>query len=95
MTNIEYKNAFIKKHGSKGDWRVDTSPMYEDGKYVKVYIFDDGAQLIEINRPVDEVVDVEVEVKGIKITTKLTVRLMESECWNTDDSESVFFYEKW
>lgn len=51
MTNHEYKMAFIKKH-SKADYDVDTSPMDTDGKYVKTYIFSDGAQLIEVNRPV-------------------------------------------
>lgn len=94
MTNLDYKRAFIQKH-SKSDWHVSTSEMDEYGRYIKTYLFDDGAQLIEVNRPVNETVDVEVEVKGIKVTTKLTVRLMESECWNTDDGKSVFFYEKW
>lgn len=94
MTNLEYKAAFIKKHG-KGDWRVETGPMDEYGKYVKVYVFSDGATMTEVNRPVDEVVDVVAEVKGIKITEKLTVRLMESEIWHSDNAKSVFFYEKW
>lgn len=94
MTNLDYKRAFIQKH-HKSDWHVNTSDMDEYGRYIKTYLFDDGAQLIEVNRPVNETVDVEVEVKGVKVTTKLTVRLMESECWNTDDSKSVFFYEKW
>lgn len=94
MTNHEYKMAFIKKHG-KGDWNVDTSPMDEYGRYVKYYNFEDGAQLIEVNGPVWRDVAATVEVEGIQITIKEKVKLFQSECWNTDDSKSVFFYEKW
>ena len=90
---LDYKRAFIQKH-SKDDWTVDTSSMDADGKYCKTYNFTDGAQLIEINRPVYETVEVEVEVKGIKVTIKDTVKLFETEAWNTDNAHSVKFYEK-
>lgn len=90
---LEYKRAFIQKH-SKADWTVDTSAMDADGKYCKTYTFTDGAQLIEINRPVWETVEAEVEVKGIKVTIKDTVKLFETEAWNTDNANSVKFYEK-
>ena len=90
MTYIEYKNAFIKKHNS-ADWTVHTSPMDEYGQYCKNYIFTDGATLTEINRPVYETA--EVEVKGVKV--EVTIKLMETEAWNTDDAGSVRFYEKW
>ena len=93
MTNLEYKNAFIQKH-SKSDWRVETSPMDNDGKYVKTYIFEDGAQLVEVNRPVYETVEIETEVKGVKVVLKETVKLFETECWNTDNAKSVKWYEK-
>ena len=94
MTYIEYKNAFIKKH-SKADWSVHTSPMDEYGQYVKNYIFTDGATLTEINRPVWETVEVETEVKGVKVVIKQDVKLFETEAWNTDDAKSVKFYERW
>lgn len=94
MTYLDYKRAFIQKH-SDADWTVHTSPMDEYGQYVKNYLFTDGATLTEVNRPVWEEVEVEVEVKGIKVTIKDTIKLMETEAWNTDDAKSVKFYERW
>lgn len=94
MTYLDYKRAFIKNH-SKADWTVDTSVMDADGKYCKTYIFTDGAQLIEVNRPVWETVEIETEVKGVKVLIKETVKLFETEAWNTDNATSVKFYEKW
>ena len=89
MTNLEYKREFIRKH-DKVDWNVTTSPIDENGKYVKTYTFEDGAQLIEVNEPYYE--NVEFEVHGIKFTE--TVKLFRTECWNTDDPKSVYWYEK-
>ena len=94
MTYLEYKRNFIKKHDD-ADWTVYTSPMDEYGQYVKNYVFTDGATLTEVNRPVYETVEVETEVKGIKVVIKQDVKLMETEAWNTDDAKSVKFYEKW
>lgn len=94
MTYLDYKRAFIQKH-SKADWTVHTSSMDEYGQYTKTYIFSDGATLIEVNRPVWEEVEAEVEVRGVKVTLKDHVKLFETEAWNTDDSNSVKFYEKW
>ena len=93
-TYAEYKMDFIKKH-RRADWTVETSGMDEYGKYYKTYNFTDGAQLFEVNRPVYEEVEAEVEVKGVKVVIKDTVKLFETEAWNTDDSRSVKFYEKW
>lgn len=92
-TYLNYKRAFIQKH-SKADWSVDTSPMMQDGGYVKTYIFTDGAVMTEVNRPVWETVEVQVEVKGIPVTIKQEVKLFETEAWNTDNATSVKFYEK-
>ena len=94
MTYIEYKNNFIKKH-NKADWTVHTSLMDEYGQYVKNYIFTDGATLTEVNRPVFETVKVKAEVKGIEVEIEDTIKLMETEAWNTDDATSVRFYERW
>lgn len=91
---LDYKRDFIRKH-SKADWSVHTSPMDEYGQYTKIYVFTDGAQLTEINRPVWETATAEAEVKGIKVTLTEEVKLMETEAWNTDDATSVKFYEKW
>ena len=93
MTNHEYKQGFITRHG-RGDWRVYTSPL-EDDRYVKTYVFADGAQLTEVNGPCYEKVDVEFEVRGVKFKKTETVKLFRTECWNTDDATSVFWYEKY
>ena len=90
---LDYKRAFIKKH-SKADWTVETSGMDEYGKYIKTYTFTDGAQLIEVNRPVYEKAEAEVEVKGIKVKISETVKLFETEAWSTDNPNSVKFYER-
>lgn len=90
MTYVDYKMDFIKKHYDS-DWTVQISPMDKNGQYAKNYIFEDGAVLTEINRPVYE--EVEVEVKGVRV--KVEVKLMETEAWNTDDATSVKWYEKW
>ena len=94
MTYLDYKRAFIEKH-RKADWTVETSAMDADGKYCKVYTFTDGAQLIEVNRPVYETVEAEVEVKGVRVKIQDKVKLFETEAWNTDNAHSVRFYEKW
>lgn len=93
-TYLDYKRAFIQKH-SKADWTVDTSSIDEYGKYCKTYTFTDGAQLIEVNRPVYETVEIETEVKGVKVTLKEVVKLFETEAWNTDNANSVKFYERY
>ena len=90
MTHQEYIHNFLQKHGKK-DWHVETSPMDEYGRYVKSYICEDGGLLTEVNGP--KWVSTQVTVKGV--TCRVDVKLMESECWNTDNAESVFFYEKW
>lgn len=94
MTHTEYIQDFIKKH-SKSDWQVITSYLTEDGGYTKTYVFDDGATLTEVNRPVYEKVEVKTTVKGIPVVISDYVKLFESECWNTDNAKSVKFYERW
>ena len=95
MTHTSYINSFIQKHNKQHDWRVVTSPMRADGGYIKTYAFDDGSTLTEVNRPIEEPVSVETEVKGVKVLVKTWVKLLEIECWNTDDAKSVKFYERW
>lgn len=84
---MKIKAEFFKKHD---DWSVDTSPMDEYGAYSKSYICTDGARWIENMRPVWE--KVTVEVKGVKIP--VSVKLFETEAYNTDNADSVFYYEK-
>lgn len=94
MTFLDYKHNFIMKH-SNANWYVDTSPMDEYGKYVKTYIFDDGAIMVEVNRPVWRTAEAEVEVEGIKVKISQDIQLFETEAWTTDNPNSVKFYEKW
>lgn len=89
----EYKKYYFSKHYDS-DWTVHTSNL-EGETYRKVYSFADGFQLFEVFRPVYETVETEVVVKGIKVPIKTTVKLAETECWNSEDAESVYFYEKW
>ena len=92
MTYTEYKISFLKKHD---DWVVHTTPMDCYGQYTKVYACADGACMTEINRPYYEDVEFEAEVKGIKVIVRETIKMLETEAWNTDNSKSVKFYEKW
>ena len=92
--SLDLKAAFIRKH-SKADWSVDTSSMDQYGRYTKTYTFSDGAQLFELNGPDWEEVKVETVVRGVPVTLTEKVKLFRTETWNTDDSSSVYFFEKW
>ena len=92
MTALTYKSALIKSHND-ADWKVETSPMDEYGKYVKTYSFSDGFQLIEVNEPTYETVELHYEVRGVKFSEHKTVKLFRTEIWTTESSSEVF-YEK-
>ena len=92
MTALTYKSAWIKAH-SKADWKVDTSPMDEYGRYVKTYTFSDGFQLIEVNEPSYEKVAIDYEVRGVKFHEEKEVKLFRTEIWTTESSSEIF-YEK-
>lgn len=96
MTQHEYVKAFIDKHGPAGDWTVHTSPMRDDGSYVKTWRFADEAELVEVNRPIWRKAEADVElVPGVTARISQNVQLLESEMWNTDNAKSVKFYERW
>ena len=84
------KKAFLKKHG-KEDWKVETSPMDEYGRYYKTYICGDGAVFNEEMYPTYETG--EAEIRGIKV--KVEVKMMRIEYYSTDDAESRYYYERW
>lgn len=93
VTYEEYNrdlSAFLRKHGAKSDWHVYTSPLQE-GQYHKNYVFEDGAEFVEINE-LNYREPVEVVVHGITIST--VVHLIRHEYWSTDDSVSKYWYEK-
>ena len=92
MTYNDYKKSFIEKH-KNADWRVETSPMNEYDTYFKTYVFDDNAMMFEVSRPVYR--EVKAFVKELNEHVSVTVKLLEIECWTTEDSTSVKFYERW
>lgn len=92
MTALTYKSAWIKAH-NRADWKVETSPIDEYGRYVKTYIFSDGFQLTEVNEPAWEEVEIDYEVRGVKFHETKSVKLFRTEIWTTE-SASEIFYEK-
>lgn len=91
LTSHEFdirKHSFLTRHG--GDVIVNTSPMEDNGVYYKTYVCSDGSQWFERMSPVFKTADVEV----CRTRVKVDVKLFETEAWNTDDSTSVFYYEK-
>lgn len=92
MNYLDYKRDFLSRHNF--DFSCDTSPMDANGQYVKTYLCKDGAVLTEVNRPVYRSKNVEVVIEGITIKQEITIKLFETEAWNTDNADSVKFYEK-
>lgn len=94
ITNVTYqtymsdKMAFIKKHGD--EWTLDTSPLDEYGRYMKTYIFEDGAVFYELMGKVVE----EVEVRHRGLSFKVQVEMYRTEYWSTEFC-SRFIYEKY
>lgn len=84
---LKYKMRFFEKHG---DWSVNTSPMNEYGEYHKTYYGEDGSEMHENMRPV--YTPTTCTVKGL--TIKLTVKLLETELYSSDDAQSIYHYEK-
>ena len=64
--------------------------MDEYGTYHKTYACTDGAVWFEVNRPTYE--KATVEVKGVKV--QVEIKLFETEGWSTDNSQSIYCYEK-
>ena len=86
---VEDKKAFFEKH--KFDFNCDTSPLNEYSEYHKTYIFADHSVWYELIRPCYE--DYTVAVKGVTIKGK--AKLLQTEYWSTDNSESKVYYEKY
>lgn len=88
----EIKDRFFSKHHH--DFTIDTGAMDRDGKYNKTYSFRDGAQWIDVYRPVWRTIEITTEIERVPITVKQDVKLFETESWNTDDPKSIYYYEK-
>lgn len=83
------KNAFFKKH-SDADWKVETSPMGENGLYFKTYSFDDGAMWCERM----ELKTIKKSVEVNKCSVVVDIRLQEIEYWSTE-MPSKCYYEQY
>ena len=91
VTYKEYmgmKRAFFEKHNY--DFRTETSPMDEYGRYVKTYNFEDGAQWFEQMSP--EYVREIVKIKLAQV--EVEVKMLRTEYWNTENASSRYYYEK-
>ena len=94
VTTREYEKKKIDFLHRHDDWKVETSPMNEYGQYHKTYVCTDGAVWYEVNTPVIENVETEVEVKGVKVTLRADVKLLCTEGWSTDNA-SIYCYESY
>lgn len=91
VTYEEYdkdKRNFFKKHNN--DFKVTTSPMDEYGRYFKEYSFSDNAVWYESMSPTYEKGTVEIK----KVSVEVQVKMFRTEYWNTEDSKSKFYYQK-
>lgn len=99
MTEVNYrlynedKEFFFKKHNSdfNSDYTCETSPMTNDGVYIKTYIFTDGSCWYERMSPKVEIA--KVSVHGVEV--EVPVKLQEVEYWSSDISSSRCYYERW
>ena len=90
----EEKNKFLH---SIGDWKCDTSAMDQYGIYRKRYYCteaDSMATWFEVMEQVYETVEAEVEVRGVKVTLRDTVKFLRTEFWSTADPRSKYLYER-
>lgn len=95
VTYNEYndeKRKFFTKH--RHDFKCDTSPMDEYGRYWKTYVFKDGAQWCEAMSPVEETIETKTIVHNIELVFKNDVKFMRVEYWTTEFG-SKYYYEKW
>ena len=91
QTYTEEKQKFFEKHNF--DYHVTTDSM-ENNKYLKTYCFADNAVWYELMGQVEEPVEITVELHGLPITVKQTVKFAKTEYWSTE-SASNYLYERW
>lgn len=82
------KKDFMWKHDN--DFRVETSPMDEYGRYYKTYICADGALWYEIMTPTYETGT--AFIRGCEV--KVEIKMLRTEFYSSDDSESKYYYER-
>lgn len=82
--------AFIAKHGKSGNWYVDTG-KYDGNTYTKTYVFEDGAQFIEVNQMEGAYETITPSLNGTALQIEIPV--IEHEYWDTDNSSSRIWFE--
>lgn len=85
------KERFFRSHDY--DFSCTTSEMDENGAYYKTYAFSDGAAWYESMVPTLESAEIESEIKKVKVTVEVTVKMMRTEYWSTE-SRSKYYYER-
>lgn len=90
ITCADYKHDFFAAHGGLDN--VETSPMNENGNYMKYYRTADGHVLFECNGP--EYRTVSDPVPGMRGTVSEIKTFFRSEIW-TALTPSVIFRETW
>lgn len=89
VTAAEYEKMKIDFLHRHNDWTVTTSEMNEYGEYYKTYYCTDDSWWREQMRPV--YLEKEITVRGC--TVKVTVKLLETEAYSTEDAQSIYYYE--
>lgn len=82
------KEQFFNRHNNT--FTLETSGRSAE-YYRKTYIFDDGAIWYEVMKH-EEVTEL-VNVRGCMMN--ITVEMMSTEYWSSDDSNSNVYYEPW
>ena len=86
---IHDRELFFKtKH--KSDFRLENTGSSAE-YYRKTYSFEDGAVWYEVSRKIYE----EKEIEVYLCSTRVTVELLETEYWNSDNADSKKYYENW
>lgn len=82
------KKEFFFKH--KNDFTVKTTGDSAE-YYRKTYTFADGVVWYEVSTK--QIIEDTIEIMGININVSIDV--MQTEYWSSDDSHSKFYYVPW
>lgn len=85
----EDKNYFFTRHN--WDYEIRTSPLENDGSYIKTYSFADGANWYEKVSPLETVVT--ATSHGVQFDAK--VKLCKTDYWSSDISRERTYFELW
>ena len=94
MNIVDYKQYTKERlefiNNQESEWEIYTSPQVNN-IWHKEIVFDNGAVWYE--RYEKKRVPVEAEARGVKVTVEIP--MLEIEFWNSKNSESKYYYEKW